>query len=237
MKRLGLDLFISGEEDLELAQYRILGGLQQVRRAYAGNRVYPHLTDLMRLDQTLRGILRQSRDIDGAAPQRIKSVDWESKTLIYEKKPAPEDHALIFEDLIEWALPLIEAAISEGETLCEFFDGHLNIEQVGIIPAYVDEGYLLVPDEATKMLHVIRYQVSIFTGADERYRSLKTTHVRAIPQGGVRVSPHEVKLQLVEENTDLPNPATFIFTPELEMPFDQTLLPIAKRRLLRHLVC
>ena len=34
----------------------------------------------------------------------------------------------------------------------------------------------------------------------------------------------------------MPNPATFLMDTELDFPFDTTILPVAKRKLMRHLI-
>jgi hypothetical protein len=45
--------------------------------------------------------------------------------------------------------------------------------------------------------------------------------------------PSSVKLKLIEERKDLPNPATFFFDTDLALPYQETLLPVAKRRMMR----
>jgi hypothetical protein len=39
----------------------------------------------------------------------------------------------------------------------------------------------------------------------------------------------------MEENQDLPNPATYFFDTEEVFPYERTMLPVVKRRLMRHL--
>ena len=84
-------------------------------------------------------------------------------------------------------------------------------------------------------LHILQYSLSVITRADERYRKLKTAHVRTFPQRTVLPSPQSIKLQLVAENRDLPNPATYFFSTDLDFPYEETMLPIAKRKLMLHL--
>ena len=42
-------------------------------------------------------------------------------------------------------------------------------------------------------------------------------------------------LELIEANRDLPNPATYLFETDLDFPFNETILPVAKRKFLRGL--
>jgi hypothetical protein len=134
-----------------------------------------------------------------------------------------------------WALPKIKAAIEEGQTIYNFVEKHVALEEVGLVPSYVDEGYLLVPEPKTSRLHVVRYEVSIFTSAEQKFRNLKTETVKSYDVNAIDASPWHVKQHLMKELRDLPNPATYTFTSELDYPYDETLLPIAKRKLLRRL--
>jgi hypothetical protein len=41
-------------------------------------------------------------------------------------------------------------------------DEQISIEEVGIMPAYRQEGYWLVPDTQAAQLNLLRYEVSLF---------------------------------------------------------------------------
>lgn len=235
MSNLSLDLFVSGARDVERAQYEILGGIQHVRKAFAQNAIYPHLSELVHLYQSLRTIVERSDDLKSAKPGSIKEIDLEGQRVIYDDQTLSDQHMAGVEQLIHWALPHIQSAIEEGTTIFEFVEEHLQMEEVGVVPSYVKEGYLIVPDLQDRASHVLRYEMSIFTGADERFRTLRTTHVKTIEHETIGPSPHSVKLDLLAQHPDLPNPATFCFRSAIDFPFEQTTLPVAKRKLMRHL--
>ena len=235
MNSWNLELFTSAIYDYERAQYQILSNLQSVRRDFSNNRIYPHLGDLIALYGTLQTIVDQSDHLREALPGTIKEVDLEAQEVIYEKTDLDGDKMQTVEELIQWAMPHVKAAIDEGKTIFEFVEDHLYMEEVGIVPSYVQEGYLFVPDRETNQLHVLQYSLSIFTGSEERFRSLRTSHVRSIPQRDIRHSPQTIKLSLMEERRDLPNPATYYFDSEIEFPYESTVLPVAKRKLMRYL--
>lgn len=230
-----LDLFTNAIYDFEGAQYKILSNLQSVRKDFSNNRIYPHLGDLISLYGTLRTIVDSSEQLREALPGSIKHVDLEAKELIYEKDELDTDQMQAVEELIQWAMPHVKGAIDEGKTIFEFVEDHLHMEEVGIVPSYVQEGYLFVPDRETNQLHVLRYSLSIFTGSEERFRSLRTAHVKSFAQHTIRHSPQNLKLSLMEERRDLPNPATYYFDSDIEFPYESTVLPVAKRKLMRYL--
>ncbi len=235
MAALTLEHFTNAAYDYEHSQYRILAGLQKTREAFAQNHIYPHLGELVKLYESLQIILKRSADLDGALPKQLKGVDLAGKRVVYEWPALDRDEVADVRDVIEWALPHIQTAIEEGRTIFEFVDENLHVEEVGVVPSYVQEGYLLVPDHEAGALHVLQYSLSIFTGAEEKYRSLKTSHLKQLPYGSVHPSPRSIKLDLVAEHRALPNPATYFVDTELAFPFEPTIFPIAKRKLMRFL--
>ncbi|HMB94257.1 MAG TPA: hypothetical protein VKP65_25630 [Rhodothermales bacterium] len=235
MPDLHLHHFMQPGDDFERAQYRILSGLGEARTAFSRNIIYPHLGHLVHLHQDLRSLLQQLDGLREAMPGSLTALDPETGEPVYDK-PASKGRELGFmEDLIHWALPHIKDAIGEGSTVFEFVEDNLYLEEVGILPSYVEEGYLITPDPQRQQQHILQYQISVFTRADERYRSLKTTLIKSIPQRGVYPSPQSIKLDLLTENRDLPNPATYFFATDLDFPFEATVLPVAKRKLMQYL--
>ncbi len=235
MTPLGLDLFAGAAYDVERTQYQVLAGLQRAREAFSQNYIYPHLGRLVKLYKALNTVLERSDAFRTPKAGEISSIDLEAQEVVYEWPELDRDQMADVEEVIRWAIPHIKDAIEEGRAVYEFVEDHLHVEEVGIVPSYVQEGYLMVPDREQGMLHVMRYSLSIFTDADERYRSLKTVHCKSVPQQGVERPPSSVKLELMEEHRDLPNPATYFFDAEIAFPYERTMLPVVKRRLMRHL--
>lgn len=224
MSSLDLALFTNAHDE-ESTRYRVLHGLQAARRAFGENAVYPHLANLIRLHQAMCDVTERSEALRERGT--VTGVDLKEGTLRYETSNAP---AFLFETLIAWASPLIQETIEEGKAIFDFVDERTEVEAVGIVPSYQDEGYLLVPDRGA--LRILRYAVSIFTQHDERFRSLRTA---AIGQAPMDAQPHDLKRRLVAEHPDLPAPATYRLATDLDFPVEATMLPVAKRKLLQYL--
>lgn len=231
MHKLSLDSFLTGTKDIEARQYNVLNGLKQCHGEFTHNKLYPTLAELVDLHTALANIVNGMSDIQGRLPHELKEVDFEEGKLVYEQTANDNDLERAAE-LITWALPKIQHTIEEGVSIYNFVDEHIQIEQVGIMPMYREEGYWFVPEPKAALLHVLRYEVSLFTSANERYRRLKTTTVGEIEQAVIRRSPESIKLGLIEKYHDLPNPATYMCETDLDFPYNETILPIAKRRLM-----
>ena len=235
MSAWSLDLFTNAVYDYEHAQYQIMNRLKRARTAFAQNRIYPFLGDLVKCYESLQTIVTRSEHLRDALPGTIKRIDLEAQEAVYERSDLSGDQLKVVEEIMHWALPHIQAAIEEGKTIFEFVEENLQMEEVGIVPSYLQEGYLLVPDYELQQVHVLQYSFSIITRADERFRSLKTTFVKAVPRDPLGFVPRSVKLALMEERRELPNPATYYFASDLGFPYEPTMLPVAKRKLMRYL--
>lgn len=232
MRKLTLNTFLAGTGDVEATQYLVLEGLKDYYREFSHNRLYPSLAELVDLHRALVEIINSMSDIQGHLPHELKEVDLEHGKLVYETTGLSDDDLARAAELIVWALPRIQRAIDEGVSIYNFVDEHMTIEQVGILPLYREEGYWFVPEHRAALLHLLRYELSLFTSANERYRRLKTVNLGEIEQRFIHRSPESIKLQLIEQYRDLPNPATFVCETDLDFPYNETILPIAKRKLM-----
>lgn len=233
--RLEIELFTQLQSDLEASQYKILAGLRNISEDFKKNKIYPHLSHLIDLHTTLSDILGSLQDLRSEFPKRIKKIDFVNKEIEHEVVFVAGSDLTKVEDLIEWALPLIEEKIEEGKAIYEFVDEEIKLEEVGIVPGYTEEGYFFVPDNEESKLLLYQYEVTVFESSDDDYRALKTAFLKALEQGMAQLSPNSIKLDLISEHKKLPNPATFAFNTDLYFPFRETIFPVTKRKLLQKL--
>jgi len=233
MNQLSLDTFVSGSQDFEARQYLVLQGLKEAYAEFSHSRLYPTLTVLVEIYNTLDNIIQKKKDIQSHLPQHLKGIDLEQRKLVYEpiQNPARIDLERTTA-LIEWAIPFLRKGIEEGMEIYNFVDEHISIEEVGILPMYREEGYWFVPDRRTSVIYLLRYEVSLFTSTTERFRTLKTRCLESIQESTLRRTPESIKLELIEKYHDLPNPATFVCETDVEFPYGETMLPVAKRKLM-----
>jgi hypothetical protein len=235
MDALRLESFTGAVDDVERTQYEILAGLQKATSAFEEQRVYPHLGELVKLHDGLMTVLKRTEDFRSPETGRITGIDWDEASLTYEWPDLEDTEMDVVEDLIRWAIPKIRDAIEEGRSVYEHVEDHMELETVGIVPKYVQEGYLMVPEREAEILHVLRYELSIIQQEGEKHRALRTSHCKTVKQGGFDQHPSDIKLDLLKERRDLPNPATYFSNTDLNVPYQETLLPVVKRRLIRHL--
>jgi len=231
--RLNLNLFTKVSDDIEKRQYIVLAELKKISTEFQYYKVYPYLSMLIDIRRTLQNIIDRLADLRGEFPKRISKIDWVNRTIEHEVVFVDGTDLKAVEDLIHWALPKMDKVIHEGIAIHDYVEKELSVEYVGILPNYKDEGYFFVPDNRELKINLFRFEVSIFQSAEDQYRSLKTHFLKALRQEGAHFSPGSIKLDLIREQKELPNPATYAFDTSLEFPFNQTILPVAKRKLMQ----
>jgi len=233
MEALSLELFTQVGIDFEVRQFRTLDALKKIRKHFSQNKLYPHLSELIDLYNDLKLVAERINQMEQKMPKEIKEIDLHKKKITYQLLHSDYKHLQSVKDIVNWAMPFINQTIREGVTIYEFVDDSFNVEQVGIRPTYTEEGYVFIPDNSNNKLLLFRYELSIFTGATDRYRSLKTHFLKSVDIREAQIPPSSLKMELIRENKDLPNPATYAFNTDLNFPFDETLFPVARRKFMR----
>ena len=231
--RLSLNLFTKVRDDFEKRQYVILAELKKISAEFQYYNVYPQLSFLVDLHRTLTDVIDHITDLRDRFPKRISKIDWVNQTIEHDVVFVDGTDLQRVEDLIKWAVPHIKKVIQEGAAIHEYVSEELTVEHVGIVPNYREEGYFFLPDNKRKTLNLFRFEVSIFQSAEDKYRSLKTRLLKTLSKTNAEISPNSVKLELIKEQQELPNPATFSFHTDLDFSFSRTILPVAKRKLMR----
>lgn len=231
--RLNLNLFTKIRDDVEKRQYIILAELKKISTEFQYYKIYPHLGMLVEIRRTLQDVIDRLSDLRSKFPKRISKIDWVNQTIQHDVVFVDGTDLKAVEDLIKWSLPKIDKVIHEGISIHDYVEKELSVEHVGILPNYKDEGYFFVPDNKELKINLFRFEVSIFQSAEDQYRSLKTKFLKALKQGKAHLSPGSIKLDLIREQKELPNPATYAFDTNLDFPFNQTILPVAKRKLMQ----
>lgn len=232
MAFLSLESFYSADRDLELNQYHILAGIKEFKNEFNKKKLYPSFTNLLNITSQLQDIIEQKNDLEYKFSKKIKSFDFKNNKIIFEsvENEQPEINCLF--DLIEWTLPQLKSIIEEALVICEYVENNLKIEQVGILPIYKSEGYFIIPNNEDSLLQVHKFECSLFSSDEEKYRALRTKLLKTYDQSFLRLPLDNIKLELIKEYQELPNPATFKCETDLDFPFIETVFPIAKRKLM-----
>ena len=232
MKRLPEDWLTQGLIDLEYKKYLLLAYLQEVKQSFDRQALYPVLADLVQHYQSLTKFQENKTRLHNAMPKKLKGADLQRLQLLYEHMVHDDETMQELNAILDYSIPRIKTALDKGRSIYEYVESQVSLKPVGIYPLYTREGYLLVQERMKVEMHIYRYDVQVFQQEGERFGGINLEFLERQPLTLMNTC-ERIKLDLVRKYRDLPNPATFWFFSELDCPLEETLLPVAKRQLVR----
>jgi hypothetical protein len=232
MKSLSETWFAEGYIDFELKKYTLLAYLQEINKYFNENKLYPQLGDVIFHYNNLVAFRENKKYLQEHFPKKLTGVQLQKLQLLYEQLIADTELMQELEDIIQYSADRMKRTIGEGAEIYEFVEEKINIAPVGLIPLDTQEGYFFLSTGELHSTQVYHYRLSFFEKHDEKYRSIKTVFVDHWHRSFASTYEH-IKSELIRQRRDLPNPAVYSIETELKFPVDETLLPIAKRCLVK----
>ncbi len=232
MQKLNHDWLTEGLMDFEYKKYILLAYLRDIKDKFNKTQLYPFLSELIFHYNNLRKIKDRKEVIYKSFPKTISKADFKKLKLSYNILVNDDETIRLMEEIISYAMPQIDRTINEGKELYEFVKENIEFETVGVKPLYDQEGYLFFNKDASRDVTIYRYSVTVFESSTENYRGISTTFLMTDFRDLSR-SFETIKVDLVKRFKDLPNPNTFAIISKMAFPMPETLLPIAKRLVMR----
>lgn len=232
MKTLPKNWITEGLIDFEYKKYQLLAYLQSTEKEFKAVKLYPSLSDLIEHHRTLKELDSGKTDLKNLFPKALTGIDFQQGKLQYE---SPIQEGQVMEEIAQitsFAIPRLQTQIEGGKAIFDFVEEQLEFEPVGILPLYNREGYLLITQENNHDIHAFRYKSNFLQLAGERFRSISFWLV-GIFRKSLVLTIEKLKMQLIREAKELPNPATWRLHSPHAFPMEETLLPVGKRLLLK----
>ncbi|MFC6103002.1 hypothetical protein [Olivibacter domesticus] len=235
MSRLNADWFIEIPLDFEYKKYQLLGYLTDINHHFNNTRLYPNLNDLVFHYNNLQKFKKDKTTLQDSFPVRLTNADTEAVKLTYEKLIHDDAMMVEIEHIIAFALNKLGNAVKEGKEIYDFVESRLTIEAIGMMPLNPYSGYMLLRNGNQKGTLVYQYQVTLFEGKDDKYRGVHTDFVTSYDSHFIFGTPESIRKDLIHQRRSLPNPAVYQVESDITFPLDQTLLPMAKRTLMKEI--
>lgn len=234
MKTLSETWFVDGYIDFELKRYKLLDYLQAVDRYFNQHKLYPQLSDLIFHFNNLVSFRENKQYLQQQFPKRLSQLDLDRLQVIYEKMIKDDELMTELEDIIRYAAEKLKKTIQEGQEIYDLVEEQMEILPVGLIPLSHAEGYMLIDNGAGGDTRAYEFHITIFEKQHEKYRAMRTTYVDSWLRN--LVNTHEsIKSELIRHRRDLPNPAVYSVIAKRTFPLEETLLPVAKRSLVKYI--
>jgi hypothetical protein len=234
MKELSKNWFIEGSIDFEYKKYILMDYLQEIDRHFDKSRLYPNLTDLIFHYNNLLYFKQNKTMLQQAFPQRLTKADIDAVKLTYQKIVDDDSSMREIESIINYALQTMDPAIQTGKEIYDFVESRLNIDPIGIVPLLPYHGYFSLRNGNIRTNRIYEYQITLFENKDDKYRGINIVFVDTYEES-ISLTPEAIKLDLIRRNQYLPNPAVYYVHSDITFPLEQTLLPVAKRSLVKYI--
>ena len=234
MKTLSETWFADGYIDFELKKYVLLAYLQQVSKCFNENKLYPQLGDIIFHYNNLVAFRENKKYLQEQFPKKLTGLQMEKLQVLYEQIIEDDELMQELEDIINYSTGEMKTAISSGSQIYEFVEDKLTIYPVGLVPLDTNEGYFFLSEGSYRTTYVYQYRLSFFEKHDEKFRAIRTEYVSEWERNMVNTYEN-IKAELLRVKRDLPNPAVYSIETDLTFPLAETLLPVAKRSLVRYI--
>ena len=234
MKTLSETWFAEGYIDFELKKYTLLAYIQEVNKCFNESKLYPQLSDVIFHFNNLVTFREKKKFLQLQFPKKLTGMQMEKLQLLYEQMIQDDELMQELEAIINYSASTMKRTINNGVEIYEQVEEKITICPVGIIPLDSKEGYFFLNTTVNKETLVYHYRLSFFEKQEEKYRSMKSTYVNSWPRNFVNTY-ESIKTELIRYRSQLPNPAVFSIEAGLSFPIEETLLPIAKRRLVKYI--
>jgi hypothetical protein len=234
MEKLSENWITENHIDFEYKRYVLLAYLQHVSERFDETRLYPALSELVSHYRNVKALKENKQAMFDSFPEKLSQADLTNFKLVYEKLTEDDKLMQELESIIEFSLPQFEKYLKEGKKIYDFIESKINIFPVGIVPLHAEAGYLLLRNGGKAATMVYEYQVTIFDQPNERFRAIYLQFVSSFEKT-LGNTYENIKHDLIRFNKNLPNPATYVIETDLVLPVDDTLLPLAKRTLVKYI--
>ncbi|MBL7748931.1 MAG: hypothetical protein JNM19_15945, partial [Chitinophagaceae bacterium] len=196
------------------------------------NKLYPQLADIIFHYNNIVAFRENKKYLQEHFPKKLTGIQMEKLQVLYQQMIEDDELMQELEDIIHYSAGKMKSIIYNGTEIYEFVEEKISITPVGLIPLDTQEGYFFLSSGDVKSTRVYHYRLSIFEKHDEKYRSIKTAFIDHW-QRSISSTYEHIKSELIRHRKDLPNPAVYSIETALSYPVDETLLPVAKRSLVK----
>ena len=234
MSALSETWFIEGNVDFESKKYTLLAYLQKVNACFNEKKLYPELSDVIFHFNNLMTFKQTKRLMQNRFPRKLTGIQLQKLELIYEEMIADDELMAEIEQITYYATQQMKATISGGTDLYDYIENNMTIAPVGILPLDVEEGYFFLCDGHFRSIRVYQYRMSIIERSDDKYRALRSQYVSDWERNFTNTY-ESIKADLMRQNKSFTTPAVYTIETKLAYPVEETLLPVAKRSLVRYI--
>lgn len=220
--------------DAEYKSYVLLAYLNDVGLNFEQRKLYPHLPTLLEYYKDALSLKEATDEHQKNFQKELLGFDLEHFQLRYDSVFKNDEMMEEVMKTLDFSIPKMKEYLEKGKQVFEFVEKAIHLLPVGLVPINRNEGYFFVENKTNVTTDVYEFKVSFFEQSHHHYRSVNTQYIRSYPISLMHTYSY-IKRDLLRELKQIPNPATYAFESELELPVQECLIPVVKRILIRHI--
>ena len=233
MERLDENWVTNGLIDFEYKKYILLSYLKTVRENFNDKRLFPYMSDLIFHYQNLQLFKERKEVIVKNFPKEISEADFKNLKIYYKKLIEDDEIMEELTTIINYSSRKMKSSLDEGKEVYDTLEKAIQIIPIGLVPLNFSEGYVFLTETKNSFYQVYRYVITVFENSVDRYRAINFRYMGSFRKL-ISETYENVKRNLIRQYKELPNPATYLIQSEIELPYEETYLPIAKRMLVKY---
>jgi len=233
MTNLDINKLTSCNSDWEMNQYTILSMVKEWGANFRKNKLYPHLNESIELDNKLKDILQENLESKWWLEKELRPRIVNSKYVVYDKAQQITSQLNLILSFVEWALKLNRSIKDEGLILKEFVEENIHVKPMTNEKNFRGKGYFSLVNQNKQVLNIYQYDMDWGWEENEPIHTLNILNVRSIPLSIIDKDVPELMQEFVDFSQPLYKPMVYMFSTDLDFPYDETIYPVAEEKLLK----
>lgn len=234
MKKLDDDWITNGTIDFEYKKYVLLAYLKSVDESFESFKLYPPFAEVLHHYKNVEQLKSGKDMLYKSFPKKLTKVDLKNFRLLFKALEEDDKHTQEVEEIVNFAMEALRSKIYAGKGIFDEVEKHIHIESIGLSALSSDQGLLLVDPDYDGYYYAYKYRLTFFEAAHERFKGLQTQFVERFKKS-LGSTLEQVKIQIIRQLGLVQNFSTFLAVATHAYPYEETLLPVVKRRFAAYL--
>lgn len=234
MEKLSLNSFFDAADDFEKSQLQLRKIFNYYAQQFRYNRLYPFLSELLETKKLLDFILRKNIDLRLLFQQYNRDSIFIKSWNNYDYIPDLKWEINLLFNIIDWSYPQIQELIREGKVIYNFVKQNLLIEHIGKDSKSKNDGIFFINNDMNNTIQVYYFRVPFLWGGINSSVLMKVKLIHNYPADKVKKESFEnIKNNIPKEYSYVFKTNLFKVKCDLDFPFEESILPVAKRRIMK----
>ena len=236
MYKISLDNFIIANADFETSQYTILQILKEYKSELKNLKLYPSFEYLKEVVEELENVLIRKACIKECSPVNKIKIELPDDQDVIDANSFVENEMGKIWNLIEWGYDVISPIYDEACILNNFIEQNVKLMAIEDTADYEDSGCLLIPNNKLEELNFYKFSNFNKTYYQQNQNCIEANLIESIEFNEIYNNElNDIGDKLINGFPELTNSPVYAIKTDLDLPFIESILPVAKKILAEEL--